>query len=52
MDNFQIGSTIPPENVCQLTFHQYVIYDSENWTQSGTLKWDAPNKCFIVVPDV
>ena len=51
-DNFVIGNTpIPEENLCSLKFHQYTIYDSENWTQSGTLRWNATTKNFEVLPD-
>lgn len=51
-DNFVIGNTpIPEENLCSLKFHQYTIYDSENWTQSGTLRWNATTKSFEVLPD-
>ena len=51
-DNFTIGSTpIPEGNLCNLKFHQYVIYDSENWTQSGVLRWNATTKNFEVLPD-
>ncbi len=51
-DDFVIGSTpIPEINNCSLKFHQYTIYDSVNWTQSGVLRWNATLKCFEVLPD-
>lgn len=51
-DNFVIGSTpIPEENLCSLKFHQFTIYDSENWLQSGVLRWNATTKNFEVLPD-
>jgi hypothetical protein len=51
-DNFVIGNTpIPEENLCSLKFHQFTIYDSENWLQSGTLRWNATTKNFEVLPD-
>lgn len=51
-DNFVIGSSpIPEENLCSLKFHQYTLYDSENWTQSGVLRWNAITKSFEVLPD-
>lgn len=50
--NFQIGnSPIGLNEPCKLTFHEFPIYDSINWTQTGILKWDALNKCFFVLPD-
>ncbi len=51
--DFTIGDTpIGTETPCKLKFHEFVIYDSENWTQTGVVKWDAVNKQFYVVPDV
>lgn len=51
-DNFVIGNTpIPEENLCSLKFHQFTLYDSENWLQSGTLRWNATTKNFEVLPD-
>ena len=50
-ENFIIGgpeSTTP----CYLKFHQFDIYNSIEWTQSGTLKWNAETKQIYVLPDV
>jgi hypothetical protein len=50
--DFVIGpSPIPEEATCKLQFHQYTIYDSENWTQSGQLYWNAATKNFEVIPN-
>lgn len=52
-DNFQIGSSpIDVNTPCFLKFHQFTIYDSQNWTQTGVLKWNAATKEFFVEPDV
>lgn len=52
-NDFALGSyPIPDEPGCVLTFHQYVIYDSVNWTQSGVVRWNATTKQFEVQPDV
>lgn len=49
--NFTIGSApVGTDNPSQLYFHEFVIYDSINWTQSGNLCWDATNQVFYVVP--
>ena len=50
--SYQIGSNPIDENTqCYLKFHQWTIYDSENWTQSGHLYWNATTKNFEVIPD-
>lgn len=50
--SYQIGSNpIDEETQCFLKFHQWTIYDSENWTQSGHLYWNATTKNFEVIPD-
>jgi len=47
--DFVIGSSpIPEEAPSKLFFHQYCIYDSENWTESGYLYWDATTKQFTI----
>lgn len=49
--DFQIGSNPIPESApSKLTFHQYTIYDSALWTESGYLYWDASAKQFTVMP--
>ena len=51
-DDFVIGSSpIPEINTCSLKFHQFILYDSVNWTQSGVLRWNATTKSFEVLPD-
>jgi hypothetical protein len=51
-NNIQIGSTntSPPATPFTAVIHGKTIYDSINWTQNGTLCWDATNKVFIVTP--
>jgi len=51
-ENFVIGSSpIGTGTPCYLKFHEFTIYDSETWTQSGTVKFDAVTKNFYVLPD-
>lgn len=45
---------IPPSPVnstCQLTFHEYVIYDSINWTNAGNLYFNSVTGNYEVVPN-
>lgn len=44
------SSPIPSETSSKLTFHQYTIYDSANWTQDGYICWNASLKEFYLVP--
>lgn len=40
----------PVNSVCKLSFHEYSIYDSVSWTNSGNLAFDQPSGNFIVIP--
>jgi len=52
MSNYVIGNQeIDPSELCSLKFHQYNIYNSIEWTQSGQLYWDAVAKQIIVIPN-
>jgi hypothetical protein len=35
-----------------LKFNNAVIYDMGNWSESGTLSWDATTGNFVVIPSV
>jgi hypothetical protein len=48
-NDFVIGaSPIPETDTCKLSFHQYTIYDSTAWTESGYVYYDAVTKQFTV----
>jgi hypothetical protein len=49
--NFIISSSGNP-SPAKLMFHDFVIYDNENWTQDGTLMWNATTKNFYVQPTI
>ena len=52
-DDMIIGSSpIPPYITSKLSFHQYTIYDSTNWTEDGYLCWSAIDRNFYVMPFV
>ena len=50
-DNFTIGAApVGTDTPCQLTFHEFIMYDSVNWNQNGYICWDNTLKQFYLVP--
>ena len=49
--DFTIGpSPIGTDQPCQLTFHEFMLYDSINWNQNGYICWDNTAKQFYLLP--
>jgi hypothetical protein len=53
MNNILIGSTdtTPPNTPFWIKVHDKIIYDSESWSTSGTLVWNAVSQQFEVLPN-
>lgn len=51
-DNFTIGNDPTMAAFSQLKFHQYTIYDNQNWNQDGYICYNAQTREFYLVPFV
>lgn len=50
-ESFTIGNSPIDNNIqASLNFHQYEIFNNQ-WPSSGTVKYDAVEKKFYILPD-